>query len=108
MGKRYSFLYKQLSVNDAIVMNLLYVPEVLNEFNNLIDSQSEINDNVVYDIIKKVYFPKLIVNERSGSALKLCRAIKKFSLVLFGDKNYWQTEFEEFKNNYEVVNEQTE
>lgn len=108
MGKRYNFLYKKLSVPDAIVMNLLYVPEVLNEFNFLIDNQIDINDKVVYEIIKKVYFPKLIVNERSGSALKLCKAIKRFSLILFGDKYYWQTEFEEFKNKYEVNNEQTE
>lgn len=91
----YGFLFKKSALSKADLKSLLFNKEFVSELNALMDKGQGVEDTDIYNIVKKVYFPRLKANERSGEARHLNKAIRNFAKILFDDEFAWQKEYEE-------------
>lgn len=95
MGYNYGFLFKKSALSKSDLKSLLFNTEFVFELDSLMDKGRGIEDVDIYNIVKKIYFPRLKANERSGEARHLNKAIRNFSKILFNDEYIWQKEYEE-------------
>lgn len=96
MEYNYGFLFKKSSLPKADLSSMLLLDEFTAEADIIMSKGKGITDEDIYNIVKKLYFPKLKAGERSGIARRLNKAIRHFSLVLFGNEAAWEKEFEEY------------
>ncbi|MBR4022681.1 MAG: hypothetical protein IKI94_08860 [Ruminococcus sp.] len=92
----FGFLFKKSSLPKSDLDFLLSVEGFLSAAKAVIDEGKGIEDNDIYNIVKSLYFPKLKSNERSSVALRLSKAVRRFSKVLFNDENAWKSDYEKY------------
>ena len=96
MKYNYGFLFKKSSLPKVDLNSLLLIDDFVKEADLIMAKGKGIEDNDIYDIVKRLYFPKLKSGERSGTARRLNKAIRHFSSVLFGDESAWEKDYENF------------
>lgn len=92
----FGFLFKKSSLPKSDLDFLLSVEGFLSAANAIIAEGKGIEDNDIYAIVKSLYFPKLKSNERSATALRLSKSVRRFSKVLCNDENAWKLDYEDY------------
>lgn len=92
----YGFLFKKSSLNKASLNALLSLNDFVSEANIVVEKGKGIEDIDIYNIVKKLLFPKLKSGERSKESGILHRSISRFSKTLFGDGKFWENEYREY------------
>lgn len=81
-----SFLYKKLSIRPYVVTLIAMVPEYMDALKS---TKETLNDNSVYEIIKKTYLQMC----DEGKSYKTARDVmNKVSRDVMGDSSAWKTE----------------
>lgn len=95
----YGYLFKKTTLPKASLNSLFRVEGFVSELDKINNKGKSINDSDIYNVAKKMYFPKRANGERSGSAKILYDAVRRFSKVLETDENAWKQEFMEYIDN---------
>lgn len=116
MEYNYGFLFKKSSLSKARLTTLLHHEDFILKANEVMDKGNGLEDLDIYNIVKMIYFPMLkdfqtdgfkedyknkygneAYHEWSARYRIFGQATKKFSEDLFGNKSYWEKEFEDYK-----------
>lgn len=107
-GYNLNFMYKKIDVPRPVMVSWFKLPEFTNAIQNKIDLGISINNQVVYDIIKKIYFEKLQMKSNGQNIgdfnyYGMKRGIQKLCKILFDESNYWKHEYEKFLENNMIL-----
>lgn len=98
LGSKYAFLFKKTKLPKVNLGALFRIDDFVLELEKF-ENKWDIDDDIVYDIAKKLYFPMRADNKRSSHSRILYNAIKRFARVLDADENVWKAEFMEYIDN---------
>lgn len=94
----YGFLFKKSSLSKVSLNALLSLDSFVSEADAITKKGNALEDKDIYNIVKKLLFPKLKNGEKSRESGILYRSINKFSKTLFADEKFWESEYESFLN----------
>lgn len=89
----YGFLYKKSKLPNIYINSLLNEEEFVNELDSVLARGKGIEDDDIYQIVKKMYIHKYKNGEKSANARVLYKVTRKLSILLCDDENAWEEEF---------------
>lgn len=101
-----NFMVNKISVPRMVMTYWLSLPEFVEVINKCISERKEIDDELVYEVVKGIYFPKALMRENDNSD-KLFnyktarRGLNELSEKLTGSRDGWQEDYLKFKENQE-------
>ena len=95
----YGFLFRKSKLPNVYLNALVNTEDFPPELDKILAKGGSIDDieRDIYEVVKKMYYPKFKSGERSGYARMLCKATKSFSKIICDDENAWKRDFEEFE-----------
>lgn len=101
-----NFMFDKISVRNSVMVELLKSTEFVDEIKKKIDDNVTINNKLVYEIVKMIYFPKKLHRESTGKRMvedkfnhqSARSALRQLGEKLYGDRDYWQTEYKQYSD----------
>lgn len=100
------FMYKKISVGESVLKYWLSLPEFVSEIKENMDKNISITNKVVYDIVKKIYFPKEKsrmdgLKDIDFNYRRTRYGLNTLSKKIFDKSDYWKDEFDKWLCSYD-------
>ena len=90
---KYGFLIRYSMFPKPCMVQFLNNASFVESLDEIFSHKHHITDDDVYEIIKRLYYPKWCIQDKSDESGMMRKALFKYDRAKFGDPSVWENEF---------------